>query len=80
MAIVNANDITLIQLLSWNSFINAGCSNLLAGDQVCIQQPGPVWTGTTIAGATATKTGVYATTTVAAPGSVAHDTTTKCGK
>ncbi|KAJ5295310.1 LysM domain protein, partial [Penicillium antarcticum] len=80
MAIVNAYDITLIQLLSWNSFINAGCSNLLAGDQVCIQQPSPVWTGTTIAGATATKTGVYATTTVAAPGSVAHDTTTKCGK
>ncbi|GIC92923.1 uncharacterized protein Aud_009401 [Aspergillus udagawae] len=80
MQITNASSITLSQLRAWNPFINAGCSNLIAGDQICVSQPGAVWTGTTIPGATATKTGVYATATVAPPGPVAFGTTPKCGK
>lgn len=39
-----------------------------------------LWAGTTIPGATVTKTGVHATETVAPPGPVAFGTTPKCGK
>ena len=67
----NAN-ITYTQLLSWNPSINGYCSNLITGQNICIGQPGTVWTGTTIAGATPTKTDIYASATIAPPGPTAH--------
>ncbi|TKX23426.1 LysM domain-containing protein 1 [Elsinoe australis] len=72
--------ISLTQLHSWNPFLDPLCTNLIAGDSLCVSQPGQVWTGTTIAGASATKTAIYATATVAPPGATAHGTTQKCGK
>ena len=67
----NAN-MTYTQLLSWNPTINGYCSNLITGQNICVGQPGNVWTGTTIAGATPTKTDIYATATIAPPGPIAH--------
>ncbi|KAF2154796.1 carbohydrate-binding module family 50 protein [Myriangium duriaei CBS 260.36] len=78
--IVGKAGITITQLHSWNPFIDAFCTNLIAGDSVCVAQPGPAWTGTTIAGASATKTAIYATATVVPPGATAHGTTKSCGK
>ncbi|KAK6008144.1 hypothetical protein QM012_000047 [Aureobasidium pullulans] len=79
-AITTSSNITLTQLRSWNPFVDSSCSNLIAGDAICINQPGPIWTGTTIAGATATKTAVYATATATSPGTLAYGTTSRCGK
>ena len=70
--IANNANITYTQLLSWNPTINGYCSNLLTGQNICVGQPGTVWTGTTIAGATATKTDVCASATIAPPGPTAH--------
>jgi LysM repeat protein len=71
-AITDSADITFTQLRAWNPFVNPTCSNLIAGDSVCVSQPGPVWTGTPVLGATATKTGVYATSTATPAGALAH--------
>lgn len=70
----NAN-ISYTQLLSWNPTINGYCSNLIAGQNVCVGQPGAVWTGTTIAGASPTKTNIYASATIVPPGQTAHGET-----
>lgn len=78
--ICNEADITFIQFTFWNPTINSYCSNLIAGQAVCVGQAGATWTGTTIPGASATQTGVYATTTVAAPSNLAYGTTTDCGQ
>ncbi|XWW92082.1 hypothetical protein V2A60_000004 [Cordyceps javanica] len=79
-SILNAQNLTLTQLMSWNAFISPGCTNLLAGDSLCISQPGVVWNGTAIPYATATQTAVYATTTVHAPGPIPSGTTKQCGR
>ncbi|TPX08542.1 uncharacterized protein E0L32_010029 [Thyridium curvatum] len=79
-AITSSQNLTLTQLLSWNAFISPACTNLIAGDSLCVSQPGVVYTGTAIPDATATQTGVYATATVAPPGPVPHGTTAQCGK
>lgn len=71
-AIASNANITYTQLLSWNPTINGYCSNLIISQNICIGQPGTVWTGTTIAGASPTKTDVYASATVAPPGPIAH--------
>ena len=70
--IVDSKNITITQLRAWNPFVNSMCTNLRANEGVCVAQPGVVWSGTTIAGATVTKTAVYATATVPPPGAVAH--------
>ncbi|KAI5294496.1 hypothetical protein KEM52_003887, partial [Ascosphaera acerosa] len=36
IAIANANGISLSDLLAWNSNINSGCTNLVAGAQICV--------------------------------------------
>ncbi|KAL4788805.1 hypothetical protein BDV19DRAFT_395640 [Aspergillus venezuelensis] len=82
--IAENNEITVDALFEWNQFLNVYCTNLLAGDQVCVAEPGsiplpnpPVTTIT----ATASKTGPsYATATVEPPGSVPRGTTRNCGE
>ncbi|KAK1751404.1 hypothetical protein QBC47DRAFT_434461 [Echria macrotheca] len=65
--------------LAWNPTVNPVCTNLIAGRSICMSQPGQAYSGTTIPGATATKTAIYATSTVAPPGAVASGTTLSCG-
>jgi hypothetical protein len=66
-------------ILSYNPTLNYDCSNLIAGENICLSPAGGQYTPTTIPGATSTQLGSYATTTVAAPGPTAHGTTTQCG-
>jgi LysM repeat protein len=74
-AIATAHNITFTQLRSYNPTINPTCTNLIAGNNICLTLPGgEVYNGTTIAGATPTQTGSYATATVTPPGSVAYGT------
>ncbi|KAK5652943.1 hypothetical protein OQA88_9422 [Cercophora sp. LCS_1] len=68
------------QVIAWNPTINNVCTNLIAGHNVCVGPPGGVQNFTTVPGATATKTGLYATATAERPAPVASGTTTKCGK
>lgn len=71
-SIAGAYGISLLQLQTWNPTLNQACTNLISSDNICVGIPGnATWTGTTIAGVTATQTGVYATTTVAPPGATA---------
>lgn len=65
------NNLTYTQLFSWNPTINPSCTNLITGEYLCLSQPGAVWSGTTILGATGTQTALYATATVTPPGNVA---------
>jgi spore germination protein YaaH len=68
------------QIIAWNPTINNVCTNLIAGHNICVGPPGGVQNFTTVPGATATKTALYATTTAERPAPVASGTTTKCGK
>ena len=70
--IANKTNISYTQLLSWNPTIDGFCSNLISGQNICVDQPGAVWTGTTIPGASATKTDAYASATVSPPGPTPH--------
>ncbi|KAH8432788.1 LysM peptidoglycan-binding domain-containing protein [Aspergillus melleus] len=79
--IANTYRVTLAQLRAWNSFINAECTNLIIGDQICVSEPASGnSTVTTPTQATSTMSTPYATATVAPPGPVARGTTTKCGR
>jgi hypothetical protein len=60
--------------------INPHCTNLLTDQNLCIGPPGGEATFTTVPGATATQTAIYAIATAARPSPVAEGTTTKCGK
>lgn len=66
-SIAASQGISYIELLSYNPTINPSCTNLLSGVNLCVGQPGPVYNGTTIAGATVTKTSPYASTTATPP-------------
>lgn len=79
-ALASANNLTFTQFLSYNPSINTDCSNLLTSTNICLTLPGPTYNGTTIAGATATQTASYATTTAAIPSKAAPSSTRKCGK
>ncbi|GFF48500.1 autolysin [Aspergillus lentulus] len=61
------------------SFYQTFLLHLTSGFRSVLASPA-LWAGTTIPGATVTKTGVHATETVAPPGPVAFGTTPKCGK
>lgn len=74
------NSIGYSDFLTFNPSVNNDCSNLLSGTNVCISQPGPIWNGTAISGATVTKTNEYATATAAIPTNAAPGSTRKCGK
>ncbi|OXV07777.1 hypothetical protein Egran_04458 [Elaphomyces granulatus] len=56
------------------------CTNLIAGQNICVGPPGGFQNFTTIAGASVTQTALYATTTAARPSPVASGTTPRCGK
>jgi LysM repeat protein len=79
-SITNSSGISLTQFSSWNPSINSFCTNLIAGQLVCVGLPGTAYNGTTIAGATVTQTAVYATATVSPPSNVARGTSPFCGK
>ncbi|KAK0630489.1 LysM domain protein [Bombardia bombarda] len=80
-SIAKARGITFTQILSFNPSINPTCTNLIAGTNICVSNPGGVvYNATAIAGAKSTQTGSYATATVSLPGAVASGTTAKCGK
>ncbi|KAI0536382.1 hypothetical protein GGR58DRAFT_396692 [Xylaria digitata] len=68
------------QIIAWNPTINPYCTNLIAGQNICVGPPGGFQNFSTIPGASVTKTAIYATTTADRPSSVASGTTTKCGK
>ncbi|KAI9368524.1 hypothetical protein BJX61DRAFT_213163 [Aspergillus egyptiacus] len=80
--ITDATGIALSQLLAWNPYINAECTNLIAGEQVCIAEPGVLPTPTPTPTPSASRTVAkrdYATQTVSPPGPVPHGTTPNCG-
>ncbi|KAL4916430.1 hypothetical protein BDW62DRAFT_106230 [Aspergillus aurantiobrunneus] len=78
--IVEDNDITIDELFEWNEYLNSECTNLLAGDEVCIAEPSTFPTPTTTASTTAIRTSGYSTETVPPPGPVPRGTTSKCGE
>ncbi|KAI4161591.1 MAG: hypothetical protein LQ342_004732 [Letrouitia transgressa] len=79
-ALASSNGISYTQFRAYNPSINQDCTNLLSGTRICVGLPGPTYNGTTIDGATITKTDQYASSTVAPPSNVATGTTRKCGK
>ncbi|KAL9608378.1 MAG: hypothetical protein Q9167_006792 [Letrouitia subvulpina] len=79
-ALASSNGISYSQFRAYNPSINQDCTNLLSGTRICVGLPGPAYNGTTIGGATITKTDQYASSTVAPPTNVATGTTRKCGK
>ncbi|KAJ5113891.1 carbohydrate-binding module family 50 protein [Penicillium angulare] len=78
--IANSTSTSFQQLVAWNPALGSYCTNLLSGENICVSPPGGVQNLTTIAGATATQTGIYATTTASRPNPVATGTTLDCGK
>ncbi|KAH8649260.1 hypothetical protein BX600DRAFT_554788 [Xylariales sp. PMI_506] len=80
ISIANASATSFQQLVAWNPTINNYCTNLIAGQNICIGPPGGYANFTTIAGATVTQTAIYATTTTSRPSPVASGTTLNCGK
>lgn len=75
------NNISLNDLFLWNSFLNPACTNLLAGDEVCISSPQVQPTPTTLATTTTPiQKRDYATETAKVPGPLPFGTTRKCGR
>ncbi|OJJ88679.1 uncharacterized protein ASPGLDRAFT_1499907, partial [Aspergillus glaucus CBS 516.65] len=79
-SIASSQRISVTDLLRYNPTLNSACSNLVISNNICIGRSGTLYTPTTIAGATATKTNQYATATVTPGGTTAGGTTDKCGK
>ncbi|KAL4804680.1 hypothetical protein BDV18DRAFT_166012 [Aspergillus unguis] len=79
--IAKDNDISVEDLLLWNSFLTRECTTLQTGDEVCIAAPELQPTTTSSA---ATTTSIekrdYATEIVDPPGPVPRGTTKKCGQ
>lgn len=72
-SIASSQGISYVQLISYNPTLNPSCTNLLSGVNICVGQPGPVYNGSVIAGATVTRTSPYASTTATPPaGNIAH--------
>ncbi|KAL4995513.1 hypothetical protein BDV10DRAFT_188040 [Aspergillus recurvatus] len=80
MDIVEATSITFEALLEWNKYINPECTNLQAGDEVCVAPPAPVPTTTYVATPTTLQKRGYATSIVEPPGPVPRGTTKNCGQ
>ncbi|KAF4552682.1 LysM domain-containing protein 5 [Elsinoe fawcettii] len=78
VAAVTGNRVS--DLISYNPTLNGLCSNIIPGEMLCLSPPAGNYTPTAIPGATATKTQIYATATVRAPGPKASGTTNNCGK
>ena len=72
-SIAASQGISYVQLISYNPTLNPSCTNLLSGVNLCVGQPGPVYNGSAISGATVTRTSPYASTTATPPaGNIAH--------
>ncbi|KAL4971932.1 hypothetical protein BDW66DRAFT_163288 [Aspergillus desertorum] len=81
MDIVAANAITFKDLLEWNKYLNSDCTNLQAGDEVCVASPAlPPTTTTSVAASTTLQKRGYATSVVEPPGPVPRGTTKNCGQ
>ncbi|RDW68879.1 uncharacterized protein DSM5745_08639 [Aspergillus mulundensis] len=78
--IVEQNLLTYEQLLEWNSYLDSGCTNLLAGDEVCVSPPAPLPSPTTSPAPSTLQKRVYATSIVDPPGPVPRGTTKNCGQ
>ncbi|EAW07585.1 LysM peptidoglycan-binding domain-containing protein [Aspergillus clavatus NRRL 1] len=78
--IADAYNLSVVDLVTYNPAVNRACSNLIADTNICVGPSGAQYTPTTIAGATATKTDEYATSTVTPDGPTASGTTLECGK
>ena len=63
-----------------NLDLDSACDRLFSGVNICVSNAAGIYTPTTIAGATATATSIYASSTVTPPGPVATGTTRNCGK
>ncbi|KAL4770522.1 hypothetical protein BDW60DRAFT_217940 [Aspergillus nidulans var. acristatus] len=79
MDIAAANALTVQDLLEWNKYINPECTNLQAGDEVCVGPPTPSPTTTFVASPTTLQKRDYATSIVEPPGPVPRGTTKNCG-
>ncbi|CCO32813.1 hypothetical protein BN14_06876 [Rhizoctonia solani AG-1 IB] len=77
--IVNARaaDMTYAQLLNWNPTIDAWCSNLIAGNNICVSAPGGYFSPSPVA--SAIPTGTLITTATPAPTGTAPGAPTNCG-
>ncbi|CAE6441256.1 unnamed protein product [Rhizoctonia solani] len=72
-------DISLAQLLTWNSFINPWCTNLVAGTTICIRTPGGAFSPNSTIDAPI-PTGTLITTATPAPTGTAPGAPTNCGR
>ncbi|KAL8862689.1 MAG: hypothetical protein Q9178_001187 [Gyalolechia marmorata] len=79
-SIASAHDVSYSTFSGYNPTINGQCSNLLSGINVCISPAAGTYTPSTIAGATVTQVGVYATTTIMPPSPTPFGTTAQCGR
>ncbi|KAL4924816.1 uncharacterized protein BDV17DRAFT_273616 [Aspergillus undulatus] len=84
LEIAEDNGISVDELFNWNCYLNASCTNLLAGDEVCIAEPeappAPTPTLTTITATASRVNDGYATAIVEPPGPVPRGTTPNCGE
>jgi LysM repeat protein len=71
--------LTIASLIAYNPAINGGCTNLIAGTNICLSPAAGTYTPTTISGVTTSPAGQYASSTVPAPGPTAAGTTKNCG-
>ncbi|CAE6504017.1 unnamed protein product [Rhizoctonia solani] len=72
-------DMTLAQLLTWNSFIDPWCSNLIAGETICVRTPGGAFTPNPSSGGSI-PTGTLITSATPAPTGTAPGAPTNCGR
>ncbi|RMD43837.1 hypothetical protein DV735_g1270, partial [Chaetothyriales sp. CBS 134920] len=79
-SIANETSNSFSQILAYNPVLDNYCSNLIAGESICVSPPGGAPTLTTIPGNTVTQTAVYGSTTAARPSPVATGTTHNCAK
>ena len=79
-SIANTYGLTFSLFSGYNPTINSQCTNLLSGVNVCLSPAAGTYTPTTIAGATVTQTGVYATATITPPSPTPFGTTSQCGR
>ncbi|KAL8757941.1 MAG: hypothetical protein Q9199_001853 [Rusavskia elegans] len=79
-SIASAHGVPYSTFSGYNPTINGQCSNLLSGVNVCVSPAAGTYTPTTVAGATVTQVGVYATTTIMPPSPTPFGTTAQCGR
>ena len=79
-SIANATSNSFSDIVAYNPVLDNFCTNLIAGESICISPPGGVPSLTTIPGNTVTQTAIYGTTTTARPSPVASGTTLNCAK